>query len=160
MEKRYYIAYGSNLHKDQMRFRCPDAVPMGTAYLTGWRLVFRGSKTGSYLTIEKARGHKVPVTIWSVSPEDELRLDRYEGYPSFYRKLELPITYTGIDSGKERTRNCFVYVMRDGSPAGMPTRFYVNTCLQGYLDFHFSPLYLSKALDYTKELVKEARRNG
>lgn len=160
MEKRYYIAYGSNLHTVQMRTRCPDAVPMGTALLTGWRLVFKGSKSGAYLTIEKAPGHKVPIAVWAVTPEDELRLDRYEGYPVFYQKLEMPITYTGIESGKERTRTCFVYVMRRDCQPGIPSRFYVNTCLQGYLDFHFSPLYLSRALDYTKALVREVRRNG
>lgn len=53
MEKRYYIAYGSNLNVRQMRMRCPHATICGTARLSGWELLFKGSKTGSYLTIEK-----------------------------------------------------------------------------------------------------------
>ena len=37
-----YIAYGSNMNKNQMRIRCPKAKPMGAYFLDGWRLVFRG----------------------------------------------------------------------------------------------------------------------
>ena len=51
--KRYYIAYGSNLNVAQMRMRCPHATILGTAKLKGWELLFKGSKTGSYLTIEE-----------------------------------------------------------------------------------------------------------
>ena len=39
-EKRYYIAYGSNLNVPQMRFRCPHATILGTANLKGWELLF------------------------------------------------------------------------------------------------------------------------
>ena len=52
-EKRYYIAYGSNLNVPQMRMRCPHATILGTSNLKGWELLFKGSKTGSYLTIEE-----------------------------------------------------------------------------------------------------------
>ena len=44
-EKRYYIAYGSNLNVPQMRMRCPHATILGTANLKGWELLFKGSKT-------------------------------------------------------------------------------------------------------------------
>ncbi len=56
MAKRYYIAYGSNLNVRQMRVRCPKATILGTANLKGWGLLFKGSKTGSYLTIEECEG--------------------------------------------------------------------------------------------------------
>ena len=70
-EKRYYIAYGSNLNVGQMRMRCPHATILGTANLKGWELLFKGSKTGSYLTIEKSEGGTVPVVIWEVTATDE-----------------------------------------------------------------------------------------
>ena len=78
MQKRYYIAYGSNLNIHQMRWRCPSARIVGTAELAGWRLLFKGSKTGSYLTIEPFAECRVPVAVWEVSPRDELALDHYE----------------------------------------------------------------------------------
>ena len=67
-EKRYYIAYGSNLNVPQMRMRCPHATILGTANLKGWELLFKGSKTGSYLTIEECESGTVPVVIWEMDP--------------------------------------------------------------------------------------------
>ena len=100
MEKRYYIAYGSNLNVRQMRMRCPHATICGTARLSGWELLFKGSKTGSYLTIEKCETGTVPIVIWEVTTQDEKALDRYEGYPNFYYKRELKVKYKGIRTGK------------------------------------------------------------
>ena len=96
MEKRYYIAYGSNLNIRQMRMRCPHATICGTARLSGWELLFKGSKTGSYLTIEKCETGTVPIVIWEVTAQDEKALDRYEGYPRLYIKQTLEVrTFDG-----------------------------------------------------------------
>ena len=38
MEKRYYIAYGSNLNIRQMRMRCPSARIIGTSKLNDYEL--------------------------------------------------------------------------------------------------------------------------
>ena len=59
-------------------------------------LLFKGSKTGSYLTIEPKEGSRVPVAAWEVSAEDELALDRYEGFPTFYYKKEMLLPIKGI----------------------------------------------------------------
>ena len=64
---KYYLAYGSNLNVRQMMHRCPGAKPVGKMVLEGYELLFKGSKTGSYLTIEKKRDGKVPVGIWQVT---------------------------------------------------------------------------------------------
>ena len=73
--KRYYIAYGSNLNVQQMRWRCPGARIIGTSELQDYRLLFKGSKTGSYLTVEPEKGCTVPVVVWEVTDQDELALD-------------------------------------------------------------------------------------
>ena len=44
MDKRYYIAYGSNLNYEQMRWRCPDAKVIGTSVIPDYRLIFRGAR--------------------------------------------------------------------------------------------------------------------
>ncbi|MEE0363876.1 MAG: gamma-glutamylcyclotransferase family protein, partial [Oscillospiraceae bacterium] len=134
---RYYIAYGSNLNVQQMRMRCPSARIIGTSVLEDHKLLFKGSKTGSYLTVEKKPGSSVPVGVWEVTPADEKTLDRYEGFPNFYYKKELTLPVKGIRTGKIRKRRVFVYIMYENRPIGIPSISYMQTCIQGYDDFGF-----------------------
>ena len=158
--KRYYIAYGSNLHINQMRFRCPGARIIGTAELDGWELLFKGSMTGSYLTIEKKEGSKVPVAVWEVNEHDEMSLDRYEGFPTFYYKQELTIPIKGIRTGKIRKRKVFVYIMHEERPIGLPTMSYVQTCLEGYSSCGFDENILFTAYEKSREAYDEITRKN
>ena len=63
MCKRFYLAYGSNLNIPQMQRRCPTAKIVGIAEIKDYELLFKGSKTGSYLTIEPKKGATVPVAV-------------------------------------------------------------------------------------------------
>ena len=76
MKGRIYIAYVSNMDVRQMTHRCPDAQLLGTGLLEGWRLMFKGSLTGAYATIEREKGCTVPILLWRISVADEERLDR------------------------------------------------------------------------------------
>lgn len=145
MEKRYYLAYGSNLNIRQMQYRCPTARVIGTALIPDYRLLFRGSKTGAYLTIEPAKGHSVPVGVWEVGPLDERALDRYEGCPSFYYKKEMKLPIEGIRTGKVRLRDAFVYIMHEERPISIPSTSYLTTCWIGYENFGFDQKYLLEA---------------
>nr|DAY94001.1 MAG TPA: hypothetical protein [Caudoviricetes sp.] len=146
MKKRYYIAYGSNLNIRQMRMRCPSARIIGTAEIPDYELLFKGSLTGSYLTIEPKAGAMVPVAVWSVTAEDEAALDRYEGFPTFYYKAEMKLPIRGIKSGTVRSRDTFVYIMHEDRPLGMPSSFYIRTCLEGYGSFGFDEKLLYNAI--------------
>lgn len=146
MSKRYYIAYGSNLNIPQMRMRCPGARIIGTSVIEDYQLLFKGSKTGSYLTIEPMEGAEVPVVIWEVTESDEKALDRYEGYPNFYYKKEMTLDIKGIRTGKVRRRDAFVYIMHEERELGIPSWYYVNTCLDGYRAFGFDEKYLFDAI--------------
>lgn len=145
MEKRYYIAYGSNLNIPQMRMRCPSARVIGTSEIKDYRLLFKGSKTGSYLTIESKEGGRVPVVAWSVTAEDEAALDRYEGFPTFYYKKEMELPIKGIRSGRVRKRRCFVYIMHEDRQLGLPSSQYLRTCRDGYRCFGFDEKFLKWA---------------
>ena len=145
--KKYYLAYGSNLNIAQMQFRCPDAVVAGTAVIPDYELLFKGSLTGAYLTIEPRQGAHVPVGVWEVSLADALKLDRYEGFPSFYYKKEMRILITDIRTGKVRQRDAFVYIMHEDRKLGVPTDMYVRTCIEGYRDFGFDTAFLLAAYD-------------
>lgn len=157
MEKRYYIAYGSNLNVRQMTMRCPTARIIGTSEIHNYRLLFKGSKTGSYLTIEPEKGCSVPVAVWSVTDEDEWALDRYEGFPSFYYKKEMELPITGIKTGKVRRRKVFVYIMHEDRPFGVPSSFYMRTCAEGYRYFGFDLQTLLEAFTYSQEKTEGSK---
>ena len=148
--KKYYLAYGSNLNVRQMALRCPTAKPVGSAVIKDYELLFKGSKTGAYLTIEPKSGAEVPVAVWLVEPADEERLDVYEGFPAFYYKaeLELPVRYF---SGKTVGRTAFVYIMHEERPLGLPSGSYVRTCLEGYRNFGFDKSILLAALENSRK---------
>ena len=147
LAKRYYIAYGSNLNVQQMQMRCPHAKVVGTAILEGLELLFKGSKTGSYLTIEEREGGTVPVAVWEVAESDEVALDRYEGFPVFYYKKELRLRCKGIRSGRTKTVTAFVYIMDETRPLGRPTDYYLRVCQEGYEQFGFNPAILMQAVE-------------
>ena len=155
MSKRYYIAYGSNLNIPQMRMRCPGARIIGTSVIEDYQLLFKGSKTGSYLTIEPMEGAEVPVVIWEVTESDEKALDRYEGYPNFYYKKEMNMDIKGIRTGKVRRRDAFVYIMHEERELGIPSWYYVNTCLDGYRAFGFDEKYLFDAIRISRRDTHE-----
>lgn len=142
--KKYYIAYGSNMHLRQMTYRCPYAILHATGVLRGWRLVFRGSKTGAYATIEQSESQDVPVVIWEVTPICERSLDFYEGYPSFYQKQLLTVE---LDSS---TIQGMVYIMDERCLPGRPSSRYVETVWQGYTDNGIDTVPLAEALAYNE----------
>lgn len=132
--KRYYIAYGSNLSLEQMARRCPAAKMVGTSILKDWRLLFNGPAS-----IEPKKGYEVPILVWEIQPEDEKSLDRYEGYPSFYRKEMLEIEIKG------EKEQAMVYIMnRKGE--SKPATFYYQVLEEGYKHFGFNMRILKQAL--------------
>ncbi len=149
--KRYYIAYGSNLNIRQMRMRCPGARVIGTSEVKDYELLFKGSKTGSYLTIEPKAGASVPVAVWEVTERDEMALDHYEGFPDFYYKAEMVLPVKGIKTGKVRRRRVFVYIMHEERSLGLPSASYVTVCREGYDAFGFGQRYLTDAIQRSVE---------
>lgn len=152
---KYYVAYGSNLNVSQMSRRCPDAVPVGTARIPDYQLLFRGSGSGAYLTVEPCEGASVPVAIWRVSAADEERLDRYEGCPRFYYKKHMALRGRSLRDGRWSRVSAFVYIMHEDRPLGVPADHYVRACLAGYENFNFDPAPLLAAVEKSKEVLYE-----
>ncbi len=140
----YYVAYGSNMNVDQMKVRCPEAKAVGTTFLEGYRLLFRGNLGFAYLTVEKQEGYKVPLVVWDVSEKDINNLDHYEGYPDFYRKETMKF----VVSGKEI--EAFIYMMNDRYDLAIPSYSYYQGCLEGYESFGLDTDYLKQAYDCSR----------
>lgn len=148
-KKLYYLAYGSNLNKAQMRSRCPHAVAKYTGLLSGWELFYAGSKSGNYATIRKCEGKSVPVAIWEIDGLDEYYLDIYEGYPDFYFKDKIKFLTT------EGEKEAMVYIMRTDAKEGIPSVGYEKTVRQGYQDFGLDEKYLNQSISDTINRVLE-----
>ena len=151
MKEKLYLAYGSNLNIVQMIIRCPDAKFYGTAEIKDYELLFKGSKTGAYLTIERRKGSNVPVGVWAVTERDISALDRYEGFPAFYYKKEFRQQIWGMDGEDLGVRDCSAYIMHEDRRIGIPSPVYINTCREGYKDFGFDINILMDAVMRSKE---------
>lgn len=140
-KKKYYIAYGSNLSVEQMAERCPDAKVVGSAILYGWQLLFR-----KFATIEPKPEKNTPVLVWEISERDEQNLDRYEGFPTFYYKKDLPVEVFPMKGGEPETLTAMVYIMADGHRLCEPSSYYYRLLEDGYKTFHFPLHILEQAL--------------
>ena len=154
MANKLYLAYGSNLNIRQMRMRCPGAKVAGTATIADYELLFKGSMTGSFLTIERKDGASVPVGVWQVTEADVKALDRYEGYPKFYYRKSLFLPVKDIQTGQVRKCRAFVYIMHEERALGIPCDSYVRTCTEGYKDFGFDTDFLERAISISKEALQ------
>lgn len=139
MIRKLYVAYGSNLHKGQMNYRCKDAVEVETGVIKDYELLFKGSKTGAYATIERKEGSIVPVLVWSISEDDEKSLDRYEGYPKFYYKKDIEVL---MDSGE--VIEGIVYIMDETRKIGIPSKEYYNVIKESYKRLGFDDGFICK----------------
>ena len=139
--KRLYVAYGSNLNREQMAVRCPTAEVIGATTLDDWKLVFRGSHDSAVANIEPSNGTSVPALVWSIQPDDEAALDRYEGCPTLYRKETIPIVLDG------KPTNAMIYIMNVRYPLGRPNCWYYTTIRKGYQDAGFDVRQLQAATE-------------
>jgi len=147
MKTKYYIAYGSNMDREQMAYRCPDARLVGKGEIKGYELLFKGSQTGSYATIEPKKNGIVPVLVWQISRADEERLDLYEGYPTFYYKKNINVTVDGEEL------KAMVYIMDEQRKLGVPSNRYFSVLDSAYWEFGFDYSILERAYDKSMEAV-------
>lgn len=139
MNRKIYIAYGSNLNIRQMKYRCPKAKIIGSYILEGYKLEFRG-----VANIIPDKYSKVPIGLWEITEECEKALDIYEGYPKLYRKEYIELEINGV---KEIG---MVYIMNYKGVAP-PSEYYYNVIKKGYKDFGIDEKTLKRALEESKK---------
>lgn len=148
MKKRFYIAYGSNLNLEQMKYRCPTATVVGRSNLMGYKLIFKGAPTNAYATIEESTHDTVPVLIWELKPQDENALDRYEGYPTFYYKKNISVEVEDIEV------EAMIYIMNKKAQIAIPSPRYYGIIKEGYKTAGFDESILENAFNISKEYTK------
>lgn len=139
---KLYLAYGANLNKSGMRFRCPTARPLGAVMIEDCELVFRGVADVQY-----APGKTVPCGLWLINQGDEDAMDRFEGVrgdKGMYYKQYIPIRRNG------RWTKALIYKMLDDG-VSPPGAGYAGSIRQGYSDFGIDPKFLDDAIKFAEQ---------
>ena len=83
-----YFAYGSNMNPARMAKRCPGAIDLGGAVLRNHRVEER-----LYADIDFAEGAEMQGVLYVITEEHLRKLDRFEGYPSVYRRIWVDVEF-------------------------------------------------------------------
>ncbi len=129
----YYFAYGSNLNRKKMEERCPDSKPMFVTTLPNYKLIFVGWSRqwrGGVATVKSLREEKVLGGIYEVSERDLRRLDKYEGYPGSYHRLNVTV----FDEDGQPVE-AVTYIKSGQLEETQPSREYLAIIQQGYRDW-------------------------
>lgn len=127
----WYFAYASNMSRAQMRSRAGEIFEERPARLDNYELVFNKKARGGSATanVRPAVGKSVQGVLYRI-PESAFRnLDRFEGAPEHYRRIELSVT--------------------DGNGGRIAAQAYIATKVEKGL--HPSPHYLKTILDGATE---------
>ncbi|KAG8671562.1 hypothetical protein FPOAC2_04909 [Fusarium poae] len=109
---KYYFAYGSNLHLQQMKKRCPGSKFIGSAKLVDyrWQINERG-----YANVVEAQGHWVEGLVYEINSRDEARLDINEGVSKdAYRKQYMSVLLRRADASLYRRP--VPWIVNNGGP--------------------------------------------
>lgn len=117
----YMFAYGLNTNTDGMRARCPEAVPIGPAWLDGYRFAWRG-----FADISLDPDSYVLGVLWRISDTDLDTLDYFEGVPRHYTRQRVIIsTSDGHHEG-------WAYMMAKQDGERPPSDAYRDAVFDGY----------------------------
>ena len=138
-----YFAFGSNLDREQMRRRCPGAVHLVRATMSGYRLAFTGYSRvwqGPVATILPEPGSQVAGVLYRLAPGELRVLDRYEGHPHSYRRYRRIVR----DSRGQRHR-AHVYVLPPDGELAFPSIPYLSVIWRAYQRLGFDESVLRAA---------------
>ena len=90
----WYFAYGSNMNRAQMRARSGNVLEEHNAHLPNYELRFnkkvRGGTAGA--NVQPMQGKTVYGVVYKIEETAFRSLDRYEGVPEHYRRIEVRVT--------------------------------------------------------------------
>ena len=127
--KRYYFAYGMNTNIDEMASRCPRAINLGRCTLAGFELKFR-----LHADIDEVVGSEMEGVLWDITEECERALDRLEGYPYYYDKIEVVVIPDNPDSNNYNNTRiiAMAYIMNTKGQEEAPSINYEDCLIEGY----------------------------
>ncbi len=115
-----------------MKSRCKDSEFLGRAYIKNYKFVFDGyseTRKGAVGNIVPNENGIVWGCLYEISGEDEIKLDKCEGYNNgIYDKMEIDVI-----TDDELTITVLIY-FRVNQDIGIPSEEYLNTVIEGTRD--------------------------
>lgn len=115
---QFYFAYGSNMDEEQMAGRCPDALLIGNAILSGYKFMINNRGVA---TVVLSEDKCVLGLVWRISEKCEAALDRHEGVKKGIYRKEL-CEVAGLDG---RSVSALIYIASDVA-LGVPRPEYLE----------------------------------
>ncbi len=116
-----YFSYGMNTNLGSMAMRCPKAKSLGAAVLPHYAFEFK-----SFATVVPDMDNAVHGVLWEITDECEKSLDRLEGYPIYYGKINVWVEHEG------EMVPCMTYLMYPEEELDYPSDSYVDMLTEGY----------------------------
>lgn len=133
-----YFAYGSNMSTAQMVQRCPDCERVGKGKLLDYRWIIAPQ---GFASVVPAPGEEVEGIVWSISPADEIALDRFEDvHLGLYIKHQLSVVVAG------KRVEMLVYIDPE-SGVGAPSPEYVARMRRAIADAALDPAYVARHIE-------------
>ncbi len=124
----WYFAYGSNMNRAQMQARAGKILEEHTAHLPNYELRFnkkvRGGTAGA--NVQPMQGKTVYGVLYKIEEAAFRSLDRYEGVPEHYRRIEVRVT---PESGQAVSAQ--VYIATKVEKGLHPAGHYLQAILEG-----------------------------
>lgn len=137
-----YFAYGANIDKNAMKFRCPDSVFYGLGIVSGKKFIINEFGVATLVDNQESATYGI---LWLISEEDKKRLDVFEGVECglYYRKDAI------VNLNKTEAVTCFLYLSSNEIPS-------TETQLNSYV---LNILYWAQLYGFPDEyvnMIKEA----
>ncbi len=144
-----YFSYGMNTNLGSMAMRCPGAKSLGAAVLPHYAFEFK-----SFATVVPDMDNAVHGVLWEITDECEKSLDRLEGYPIYYGKINVWVEHEG------KMVPCMTYLMYPEEELDYPSDSYVKMLTEGYESHGISVDQINWALVRLDELYSNTWLTG
>lgn len=137
----WYFAYGGNMSREFIRSRVGGVADVRLGKLENYEIVFNKKARGGVATANiRPAGGKIVYGVLFKIPESALRLlDRFEGAPEHYRRIE--VTVTDDQEGQVRAQAFIATRVEKGL---RPAPHYLQAILQAATEYGFPAQYVEE----------------
>lgn len=135
----WYFAYASNMSRAQMNSRAPQIFEEINGELKNYELSFNKKARGGSATanVQPSPGKSVHGVLYRIPEATYRSLDRFEGVPEHYRRIEVRVTAA---DGREIPAQVFIATKVEKGLK--PASHYLQTILTGAQEHNLSSEYI------------------